>query len=153
MINVKTYREYFERAVSEIPELQGCIVVAAEEALAKKIKDIDSFPLLVAVIPSADPHTFDSDNFSDSNIALLFVLTRRGKSNYTEETFLDDLETTQGIISQLKLLMIADMQDCSSAGHPVMKNLDPGSFHQDPEYNYLGCDGWSLSFQFVTGGF
>jgi hypothetical protein len=28
----------------------------------------------------------------------------------------------------------------------IMRRLDLNKLHTEPEYNYLGCTGWSLSF-------
>lgn len=65
----------------------------------------------------------------------------------------DDMDLMQGIMKDIKDFMLNDKVSCESAYHELMSRLNEKSFHQDPEYNYLGCDGWSLSFKFGSMGY
>lgn len=95
----------------------------------------------------------DSDSVLESNQCLVFILGKRPVSDKTDDTLISDMSITQSAMQQLKNLMLADRNDCDAEFHDVMKRLNVMSLHQDPEYNYLGCDGWSLSFEFDTLGF
>lgn len=155
MIKPSIYKSYWKHCNSVITELKSYHVVATEEGLGKKIKDIDSdsFPALIAILPSADPNSYDIDSVLEKNQALIFVLMRRGHADKSDAVFIADMDLTQDVMKKVKELMEADYRDCDSLYHETMARLNIGSFHQDPEYNYLGCDGWSLSFSFDTIGF
>ena len=153
MIDFTTYKNYWEGIKSRIPEIKSVLTVATEHHLSKSIKDISEFPLLVAVIPSADPVSRDIDNVKEMNTALIFVLTKLAESDTTDETYTAAMQQTQEAMKLVKNTIAADFADCDSAYHNVMERLDVNSFHQDPEYNYLGCNGWSLSFKFKSIGY
>lgn len=155
MILVQRFKEYFDHCVDDIKALKSAHIVATEEGLGQKIKDIgiDQIPFLVAVIPSADPDSRDTDSVKEKNMSVLFVLTKRDPQDKDESSFINDMGHTQDITKLVKTMMKDDKDDCDAKFHDVMKYLDVNSMHQDPEYNYLGCDGWSLSFQFDTIGF
>lgn len=155
MIGISTYTDYWKHCVEEIDSLKSYHVVATEEGMGKKIKDIssDQFPALIAVIPSATPHTSDVDSVIERNQALIFILIRRAAADKSDTVFTADMDLTQSVMKAVKQLLTDDHTDCDSKFHVTMKRLKVESFHQDPEYNYLGCDGWSLSFEFDTEGF
>lgn len=153
MVNIKTYRAYWEEMVNRIEELKASYLVANEAQLKDVAGNIDEYPILVATVPSANPDSRDSDNTAEINTGLLFVLKKVAASDRTDDTYLDDMELMQDILKDVKELMAADYEDCDVAGHAVMHSLQVNSFHQDPEYNYLGHDGWSLSFRFGSLGF
>lgn len=155
MITINDYRNYWKHAVFEIADLKSYHLVATEEGLGKKIKDLKAsdFPAVIAVIPSANPDSRDVDNVKEINQALIFVLIRRGAADRSDEVYVTDMDLTQAVMKDIKQLMTDDKSNCDSEYHEHMKRLQVGSFHQDPEYNYVGCDGWSLSFEFETEGF
>ncbi len=56
--------------------------------------------------------------------------------------------TAREIIGQ----MIADRFDANGRCQ-LMSRLDLNRMHIDPEYNYYGCNGWSLSFNLQTASY
>jgi len=153
MINIITYRDYWESVKNRVAAIQSCLVVATEHQLGEKITNISEYPLLVAVIPSADPNSRDVDNVKEVNTGFIFVLKKLAESDKTDDSYLEVMNETQLAMQEVKNLVAADFSDCDAPGHEVMKRLDVSSFHQDPEYNYLGHDGWSLSFKFTSVGY
>jgi len=157
MITVTNYKNYWDHVVTELtPDgLKKAYVVATEERLTKKINDLkgSESPFLVAIIPSSDPKSIDDDAVGEVNSGMIFILQKRAHADQDDATFLQDMDTTQAIMKKVKELMQHDKITCSSAYHSIMERLNLSSLHQDPEYNYLGCNGWSLSFQFETLGF
>jgi len=155
MILPSTYKDFWKYIVANVSELNDYLVVSTEEGLGKKIKDLDQskFPLLVAVLPSADPKSPNVDNEVEINQAIIFVLVKKAQSDRTDDNFISDMDATMQAMSAVKDLMVENKSNCNNQYHNIMERLDVGSFHQDPEYNYLGCDGYSLSFQFNTVGF
>lgn len=155
MISITRFKEYWAHCANDLKAINSYHVVPTEEALGKKINNLKKtdFPVLVAVIPSSNPKSMDSDSVLESNQCLVFILGKRPVSDKTDDTLISDMSITQSAMQQLKNLMLADRNDCDAEFHDVMKRLNVMSLHQDPEYNYLGCDGWSLSFEFDTLGF
>lgn len=153
MVNIRTYKEYWADMVTRVPELKASHIVAIESQLQKIISDIPEFPIIVATVPSADPDSRDEDNTGETNSALIFVLKRVNENDRTDDNYIDDMALMQNIMKQIKDNMLADKVDCDAGYHDIMSYLDVKSFHQDPEYNYLGCDGWSLSFKVGSVGY
>lgn len=153
MVDIRTYKEYWANMVTRIPELKGSFLVAIETQLQKKISDVAEFPILVATVPSADPDSKDEDNTGETNSCLIFVLKAVAENDRDDANYVDDMELMQGIMKAIKDFMLDDKVNCDATYHELMSNLNEKSFHQDPEYNYLGCDGWSLSFKVGSVGY
>lgn len=157
MITVTNYKGYWDHVVTELtPDgLKKAYLVATEEGLGKKINNLKGTesPFLVAIIPSSDPKSPDDDAVGEVNSGMIFILHKRSHSDQSDSVFISDMDNTQAIMKKVKELMQHDKITCSSAYHVTMERLILNSMHQDPEYNYLGCNGWSLSFQFETIGF
>lgn len=155
MIKISDYKSYWEHVLDELTAdgLKYVALVATEEGLGKKIKDIKEFPALISIIPSSDPVSPNTDTIGEMNSGMIFVLMKRPQSDQSDSVFLSDMDTTQELMKKVKELMTEDKTNCDAEFHLFMKRLDVQSMHQDPEYNYLGCNGWSLSFQFETLGF
>ena len=153
MVNISTYRDYWDNMVSRITNLKAAYLVATETQLQKKVSDISDYPVLVATIPSADPDSKDEDNIKETNTGLIFVLKKVPDSDRTDANYVTDMELMQDIVKAIKDNMLDDKTNCNATYHDLMSNLNEKSFHQDPEYNYLGHDGWSLSFKFGSLGY
>lgn len=147
MISVSKYNNLVAHLVNEIPGLRHYILAVREEQFKEKVKNIsrDQLPLLLAVIPSADG-IGDHDNYSDRDNFLMFVLTKRDGSDKTDATMVNDFETTQSIAMTIKHKLIEISGDCEASFHAELEHLMIDSFHVDPEFNFLGFDGWSLTF-------
>lgn len=150
MVNIRTYKEYWENIAERIGDLKAAYLVANEAQLKDLVANIADYPILVATVPSADPNSRDVDNMSETNACLLFVLVKIAAADRLAGLDIESMELTQNVMKQVKDMMIHDFGDCDSEFHELMRFLNISSFHQDPEYNYLGHDGWSLSFRFDT---
>jgi hypothetical protein len=155
MIGIKRYKAYWDHCLEEIAGINKVLLIVNEPQFGKFVANIKKaeYPVLVAVVPSADPASLDADNYGESNTGVIFILKKSAGANETEAKYLDDMEEMQGLMTSVKELMLHDKRECSSGYHDVMERLDVKSFHQDPEYNLLGHIGWSLSFGFETAGY
>ncbi len=53
----------------------------------------------MAVLPSADPKSPDVDNQVEENQTIIFVLTKRETSDSTDDKFIEDMDSTQQVMS------------------------------------------------------
>lgn len=121
------------------------ILVTNESQMAKKMQDLKTtdFPLLVVVIPSYDASAVDRDSFTMTSQMLMFVLKRDQFQGQKAQTYEDDMEETLALVEQIMYYFINGFTtDCFTPDWII-----PNSFHVDPELNFLGCYGWSISFQ------
>lgn len=153
MVDIRTYSEYWDDMVTRITELKDAFLVATEAQLQKRVNDIVEYPVLVTSVPSADPDSKDEDNIAETNSCLIFVLKKVADSDRTDANYLNDMELMQNIMKAIKNNMLDDKTNCDATYHSLMSKLNEKSFHQDPEYNYLGHDGWSLSFKMGSEGY
>lgn len=154
MIDLLSFSNYWRSMKDRIPSLQSVHIIANEAQL----KDIlllpsNTFPTLLVSIPSSSPINLDSDNIVEINSSILFVLTKVAASDRTSDSIITQLSALQIIVSDIKRFMVDDYVDSRSLGHHIMNRLVINSFSQDPEYNYLGCDGWSMAFKFSSVGY
>lgn len=145
MINITTLKQFATRLVAET-ELTKYILVTNEGQLSKRVQDLKQtdFPLLVVVIPSYDAAAIDRDNFKLLTQMLMFVLKRDRFQGQKPELLEEDMEETLSITETIIQTFMAgfDVADCT-----IPEMIVPGSYHIDPEVNFLGCNGWSISFQ------
>lgn len=152
MINLINYKNYWTDMVNRVGALKQAVMVADESHLKDHLTKNPQYPLLVATIPSAGSNARDVDSYTEKNNALIFVLTKVAAADRTADSYIETMSTLQLVTAMVKTLMLEDFASCSNPMHEFMQHLDVGSFNQDPEYNYLGHDGWSLSFRFDTLG-
>ena len=140
---------------SVIPGIDHCFVVHENSDMASVIKEIDAADvILFAVIPSSDVSALSTDNYHEIDSVFCFVVKKNDRGNLTHEEFLDNLNSTQLIMVSLKhklIEMAADTEHLTPYSH-MLHELMLSTMHTDPEYNLLGCDGWSLSFKLKTEG-
>jgi hypothetical protein len=153
MIGIRAYKQYWTNLATRIDGLQGAYLVANEAQLKNVVADIADYPVLVATVPSADADSRDEDNTGEVSTGIVFVLKKVADSDRTQDSYVDDMEQMQQIMSVVKQTMLDDKTNCASDYHPLMHRLQVGSMHQDPEYNYLGHDGWSMSFKLGSVGY
>lgn len=146
MVPIRQFKSYFETFKTAIYGINTFLLVTKEDDFAAKIKNInpEDFPAMIVVIPSADGNSQNVDNYKDKNTSVAYVLTKTDPISTTDDEKLSILETNQQIIEMVKEKMISD---ASVPGH-MLYRLDLNSLHTDPEYNYMGCNGWSLGFVF-----
>lgn len=146
------FRDFAQYLVDNIEGLNHKVVTVKEEHFKQYAKDIDpsKLPLLLAVIPSLDGDGPDADNYSDEEAHLMFVLTNRAASDRTPENEISDYDLTYEITQAIKDLTIDNSAECERPFHPELQHLVIKSFHLDPEYNFMGFDGYSISFRVKT---
>jgi hypothetical protein len=83
----------------------------------------------------------------------VYSLEKVSRNNLDEEDLVTAQELTQGKIKSIKQLIMAEAADCDAEYHLICRDIDLNRMHTDPEYNFLGCDGYSLSFKLNTIGF
>jgi len=155
MVPVKTFKAYWD-AVSAFLGIDLTLMVSDETELQQQIKEVDNGGvILVAVIPSADTEAPDADNIEEIDNCFLFILKKISIQDLTRAELLDIQEETQALLAAVKEKMTGDFENVNSdtPGSVLMRRLVIDKMHTDPEYNYLGCTGWSLSFQLKSIGF
>ena len=152
MVNITTYNQYWQRVAATLAGLEAAYLVANEAQLKTVVANVAAYPILVATIPSADADSRDEDNLGEMNTGLIFILKKVADSDRTAAGYVADMATLQAVMASVKSLMLDDKTNCESEYHELMHRLQVTSMHQDPEYNYLGHDGWSLSFKLGSVG-
>lgn len=148
MITIAQIKAFANRCIDNVDKLVYYEWVTTESGLSKKVANLkaNQFPLLVVVTPSYDSDVVDRDSYWDVAQMLVFVLMRDKFQGANETNQADDMDTTLEIIGDIKYYLMAGFPDADQ--ECVFHNgIVPSSFHIDPEYNYLGCNGWSMSFQ------
>ena len=155
MTPVRKYKSLWETIAAQIPGITKVIMVDDEPGLANKIKDIDAASLfLVVVTPSSDLNPENEDNYGDIETCVIYLLIKVNPGDQTEEDIMDERELTQGTMKEIReqMAQYAGMCDGSDAS-VILKQFMRGKQHVDRERNYLGCNGYSLSFGIKTNGF
>lgn len=136
-------------ASDDCPNIKSYVVVSCEAELREYMDFIREYPLLVVVIPHAAGDDVSHDNVAERNMALFYVL-KPMKEIMTHEQRMDLWIETQSGMKELKEFIhdgicgdFADMFD----------DCDFGDRDQQPEYQLVDCQGWSLMFSFSTSGF
>jgi hypothetical protein len=155
MIRVKTYKHFFEHMAEAVQGISKVYTVADEQELEKFLRDLeDKEVVLVAVIPSSDTIFSDLDNKQEQDNAVVYILKKTSDSDMTEDDLLDLRDDTQIQITELKEQLHRMAMDTDSLDpHIEMARRLVPVFHTDPEYNYLGCNGWSISFKWKTNSY
>lgn len=149
MIKLNDFINYFKETKERINGLKRVIFVGTESDFAESIKNMPAtdFPCLVVIIPSADSAAQNDDNIKEINTSLCYVVKKIDHKNKSEEHILEVMEETQDIMEELKAQMRNDKNNHQLInGKHFMHHLKLDGWHTDPEYNYLGTWGWSLSF-------
>ncbi|MCH8491443.1 MAG: hypothetical protein LAT81_16180 [Oceanicaulis sp.] len=147
MILVSDLFQLGQDATAHIEGLNSSIVVVEESHFRKRLgamKESD-FPTLVAVMPSAQSNARDVDNIKWNNRLMFFILKRINYSNRTYEQELTDFQVSQIITQKFFDYLIQRKLQYDSCN--PLRELDPDRVLIDPEYNFLSCDGHSISFQ------
>ena len=153
MIKIRIFKSLWDSMAVRVDATKA-ILVRDETELAQKIKGIDSGELfLVVVIPSSDTSARDNDNILEKETVIVYCVMKVSHSNQDDADVLDCMEITQDCITALKNCLLEDAENCDSEYHTFIKRIDFNRLHTDPEYNYLGCDGYSLSLVFTSPGF
>lgn len=153
MIKIKDFKAYWD-AMATRTGASKCVLVRTESEMAQKIKGIVANELfMVVVIPSSDTVSRDNDNIMEKETVIVYALKKVSRKDQTDISMLDDQEQTQNCISTIKYLLLSDAETHDADYHALIKYIDFNRLHTDPEYNYLECDGYSISFALTTTGF
>jgi len=155
MIQVKTFNTFWQYMKDQVTGVSKAKTVADESELTKYIKEIaDKEVFLIAVIPSSDTDFVNLDNKKEDDNCVVYILKKSNVSDMTDADLLNDRSDTQDMITILKKKLFDMSCDCESQDPNIKltRTLVP-SFHTDPEYNYLGCNGWSISFKWKTNAY
>ena len=153
MIKVNLLKSYFDAMAPRVLATKT-ILVRNETELAQKIKDFANGELfLVVVIPSSDTTARNSDNILEKETIILYAIKKVSHKDQDDADVISDMIQTQECITAVKDALLEDAGDCDALMHEQLSRLDFNSMHTDPEYNYLGCDGYSLSFVITSPGF
>jgi len=153
MIKINLLKSYFDALAPRVQATQ-CIFVRNETELAQKIKSIAGGELfLVVVIPSSDTTARNHDNILEKETIILYALKKVAHRNQDDNDVITDMIQTQDCITAVKDALLDDAGDCDAFMHEYINRIGFNSLHTDPEYNYLECDGYSLSFVLTSPGF
>ena len=155
MVPIRTYKGFWDYLKTVITTIDWVFVVSDLPEIKEYIKKVaDGDILLVAVIPSSDTDAMNTDNLEETDSCYVFLLKKNSRMDLTPETLFSDREETQQIITQIKHTMwqLASDFDHEDVNTRLMRRLLLNKMHTDPEYDFLGCDGWSLSFTLNTAG-
>lgn len=150
MIRISNLKAFWDN-FAQTNGIDLVVYVVVESQLADKIRDVTANTnFLVVVVPNSDTHGYNSNSVIEVNTCLVYALRKLDKSIIQEENnFVDYYGELQDLITLIKTTILElknnETQSCS-----LFKGLDVNSMHTDPEYNYLGTYGWSLSFNTNT---
>ena len=154
MIRISDYRDYWVNVMERLPIIKRVVFARTEDELRDRIKKIANKEVfLVSVIPSADVFSPDHDNIRERETCIVYILIKVARSNQTESDVITDMQVTQDTITQLKRHLLADSENHDFQYHQFLKEIDFAGMHTDPEFNYLECDGYSISFKLITNNF
>lgn len=147
MIPVSKYKEYFRLAVASIDALRDMVTVVDENHLSKVVKEktSDNYPMLVVVYPSATTRAQNADSIMGHNTGLLFVLLPMQDRSRSDHDYEKELQQASTIMTQLLGKMRLDMEACD-----FMSQLHTDGIRVEPEYNFVGHIGVSITFSFDT---
>lgn len=149
MVPISKYDSFWQH-VASILGINHCYCVSDQAELENWIKSevSDQETILVAVIPSSDSWADGQDNILEMDPGVIFVVKKIDPKDYTYAEMLAVRGVTQTLMTSVKMQMKAHAVDTdqNDDGTVMLRRLDFGKMHTEPEYNYLGCTGWSLSF-------
>lgn len=153
MIPIDEYRGYWAKMVARV-NAKVAILVRDESEFSQYVKNLPpGETYLIAVIPSTDSDARNTDAILEKETVVVYAVRKVDRTNQTELDIMDTMKVTQLAIKNIKTMLLWDATNCSAEYHEMMKRIAFGSFHTDPEYNYFGMDGYSLSFEITTPGF
>ncbi len=137
-VNETIYSQNSEQSDLLVPPIAKVIITVNEAHAIKKLKD-SAGVVLVARMYDADTKTDGTtDNYSELNHQLLYVIKKTTASELTEDGELDEFAKYQRITSLIKEYIL-ERKVCDS-------RMDK-PFHTEWEYNVFGgYNGLSISF-------
>ena len=155
MVRVREYKILWEYIKSIVSGIDHLFMVDDETELTDRISQLSDGDIsLVVVYPSTDSQAFDEDNIPEVDSCVIFILQKIEQRNIDDADLLDEREATQELLAAIRQCMYDLMINHSDdSNHRIMHRLIEGKQHIDRERNYIGCNGWSLSFSLKTNAF
>lgn len=151
MILIADLVQVCQDAVTNVPAIKTFRALVNPEHLRKHLLDMkqEDFPVLVGVLPSASSKAPDEDNIRWGNHLMFFILKKVNYSGRKHGEELSDYQMLQDATRDVFDLWLQRKMDRES-GCSFYNDLDPDQVTIDSEYNFLGCDGWSIAFNLNT---
>ena len=155
MVRVREYKILWEYIKSIVSGIDHLFMVDDETELTDRISQLSDGDIsLVVVFPSTDSQALDEDNVPEVDSCVIFILQKIEQRNIDDADLLDEREATQELLATIRRCMYDLMINHSDdSNHRIMNRLIEGKQHIDRERNYIGCNGWSLSFSLKTNAF
>lgn len=150
MIQITRLDEFGAAAVVGCPELGEYAVVSSEVELKDQVNKVKSWPLLVCVMPKSTGDDKGHDNYAEKNTGLFYVISPMSEK-LSKQDRVDLWSSTQVAMKGLKTFIRGQME-IGSEFYEEFCDADFEGRDQEPEYNFLGCIGWSLMFSYTTSG-
>ena len=150
MIQITRLDEFGLAAIAGCPELGEHVTISSEAELKDLINKVKLWPLLVCVMPKSTGDDKGVDNYAEKNTGLFYVISPASEK-LAKQDRVELWGSTQDAMKVLKTFIRAQM-DIGSEFYEEFCDADFGSRDQEPEYNFLGCIGWSLMFPYTTTG-
>lgn len=153
MMKISDFNTYWDAMATRVNATK-CILVRTEPEMAQKIKNIDANELfLVAVVPSSDTQSRDIDNIMEKEMVIVYALMKVSHKEQNDADMVNDMGISQECITAIKTSLMEDSENHEAFLHQYIKRIDFSRMHTDPEYNYMECDGYSLSFELISPSF
>jgi hypothetical protein len=155
MIDVNYINTYFKSIVIRLQSdgivINNCYLVRSETELAADIKQLPIKEFFIAVlIPSSDTKDWNIDNLHENEGWLVYLLEKSDRKGITHDNRIASVAQHQTIITKIKKMFRDDVQDREI---PCNINIQFDTMHTDPEDNFHGCEGYSVSFKVKSNDF
>lgn len=144
MIDLKSYRLYWESVASRINSITGVFPVAVDRDMGKKIQALPTGSVTLFILPpAAESDGRFPDAFRENNQCVVFVMEKYDPSR---KTSFATLESSQPVIEAVKSMMIRDLTSgCSNI------RFDVSTLNTLPETEFFaGFAGWSIGFKIIS---
>lgn len=155
MIRVKLYKQFLDSiAALRAADVEKVIFSRNEKELQKQVKElgIDKF-YFIATVPNSDTNEHNTEAISEDDNCILFILKKSSDKDYDADEMIELLDDCQAIVVYLKEKIFSIANDCNHQYHSIASRIDFGTMKTDPEYDYFGMNGYSVSFQLRTDWF
>lgn len=145
------YTSVRDRLITAGFAVDKLFLVRSESELSGDIKNLPAGEFFMAVvIPGSDTRAMNIDNVKEHENWLVYALEKRDIKDETHPLRITNTANQQAVITAIKNMLRADME---SRVIPCNIRPDLNSMHTDPEYRYMGCDGYSVSFKVESDDF
>lgn len=137
MINIIDYESWLATLRSEVNnqmssdiQIENCLLAADESQLTKRLVDKTGF-VLCSSFPDAELDARTTDNYSEENRLLLYVLYKNASGALTYEEELLLYAKLQAIMQAVKMIILSSKADCNLFQFS-------GKIRTEWEYNQFG---------------